>query len=763
MKSIRWLKAYASISILAFFLLLPQSLVLAQICSTQFAHLIDKNPVTYELLQLAEDFAKANQLPTQVLETGPSYRKIKRLYIGLDITKPEQLKKYAEAFHLEGPQKQQLKGSVVLDFQREQGAEYVYGALRTSPKLEEKTYRWARPTDTGNTVHARFLQYDRGPIAGYSYVIGLTQPEIDNVKFYLNNPTLRAPCKSDNCIAWISSMELKKTGKDVPDNERGFLFSELGVSRSLDPAEISRRLANASNEKESVIFVYYKGDTGKAVFETSLFDHLPKDPKVPYINIVKGMQPQTPPEIRAAFEGLKTGDRIFFPIGAGASPEGFYGLTEAASLNKISIEAHMLVNGISESTINNAVGDAGDTVKIKALFLGSNLRKAVRDNKVDLVPGYLGDFPRWMRDPDMPQFKYTHIVVRVSPPDELGKMSLGPNADMIKAVIESNPQIKIIAEINPNVPKTTGDNFITTQQVFRSFPSQAMLAGPPVVPFTKVEQALGQNIASLITNGATVQIGIGNAFAGLPSALKKNGTKDLKIFTEMFGDQMKTMIEEGIASDAKTGFAYGSPDLYKWLDGNKKVQFVDTEIVNDPAVVAQTEKFHAINTALQVDLRGNANATNGPEARISSPGGQVEFMAGASKSKGGKAIMALRSTAKNGSLSTISVENYPGSVTTPHEMVSYVVTEYGIAKLAGATEQERAVRLINIAHPKFRQELYQKAFEKKILTSKVGINFWANAINPDPIVIPPPAPVAVPAVEPAVVNPVIVNPPNAIQ
>ena len=190
----------------------------------------------------------------------------------------------------------------------------------------------------------------------------------------------------------------------------------------------------------------------------------------------------------------------------------------------------------------------------------------------------------------------------------------------------------------------------------------------------------------------------------------------------MFGDPLKDLIDMGIAKNAETGFACGSQDLYKWLDKNKKVKFIDTLTVNSPARVQETPDFHAINTALQVKLTGDVNAEMGPVGRLSSPGGQVEFMSGASRSKGGKSVIAIRSTAKDGSLSTITTDLYNGHVTTPSESVHYVVTEYGIATLKGKDTWEKAVELINVAHPKFREELVREALEKGIFSEKHAQN-----------------------------------------
>jgi acyl-CoA hydrolase len=318
-------------------------------------------------------------------------------------------------------------------------------------------------------------------------------------------------------------------------------------------------------------------------------------------------------------------------------------------------------------------------------------------------------------DPAQVAFHYDAIVVRVSPPDENGFHSLGPNNDMIMSILRLRPDIKIIAEINKNVPYTNGENKIHKDKFTSSFESNTELAGPAVVPPSEVDAKIGANIGKLISSGATLQIGIGNVFSGVADGLQANGVKDLKISTEMFGDAMMDIMDRGIATKAETGFAYGSKKLYNWLNHNWHVEFKETEVVNSPGRVAETPAFHAVNTALQVNLFGETNATMGPQGRISSPGGQVEFMTGAARSEGGKAIIAIRSTAKEGALSTIVLDLYRGPITTPHESVTHVVTEYGVAELRGKSEPERALALINVAHPKFRQQLFTDAVNAHIL------------------------------------------------
>ncbi len=668
-------------------------------------------------------FADENNLPWQVLQVGPPQRKVERLFVAIDMNDQAMVEKYLKTFSLEDTENPVL----ALEFGYEVPNEYVSGVLRTSPDPKEPIYRWGKkdlPRETWAQewmIKGGFNRYPqrlKNPIWGYAHLLELDKNEAKNVEHFLANPLERGPCKSDNCVAWTASIELGVTKEGATPEERRFLFNELGVARSSAHYEIGRRLMHAADQRHSGIVVFVNGEEGKKAFTNSLRNFLPPEPQIPYTNIIKGLGHDPKGELMTAVNKIPDGSKIFFPIAAGASPEAMSALIQRARDLKKGFDISILVNGINESTLREAAELPDGKIRFNSLFVGSNMRKLHKEGKINYVPGYLSDFPRFMRDPAMKDFNYDAIVVRVSPPNKDGFHSFGPNYDMIHTILEAHPNIKIIAEENPNVPFTTGENQIHASKLAAIFKSNAKLAGPPVVPFTDVEKNIGENLGKLIDNGATLQVGIGNIFGGLADGLQKAKRQDLKISTEMFGDGLKDIMERGIATKAETGFAYGSEDLYKWLNKNKAVKFVSTEKVNDPALIQTTEKFHAVNTALQVDLKGSVNAEMGPEGRLSSPGGQVEFMSAASRSTGGKSIIAIRSTAKNGEFSTIGLDLYKGNVTTPAESVHYVVTEYGIATLKGKSEAERAIALINVAHPKFRQSIAEKALEAGIISDE---------------------------------------------
>ena len=681
---------------------------------------------TSDLVKRLKTFADDNALPYQILEVGPSNRKVQKLFVGLDMTDEALVEKYLKEFNLEDVKKPTL----ALEFGFEVQDEYVSGVLRTSSDPDAPIYRWGEQDIPrrewvrdwmvqgggdykGKTDHPERL---KNPVWGYSHLIQLTPDEGKNVKVYLKKPNERGPCKSDNCVAWTTGIELGVTKKTATDEERRYLFNELGVSRSSAHYEIGRRLMHAANQRHAGVVVFLNGKKGLNAFDKSLVKFLPPEPQIPYTNIIKGLGHDPNGELMTALKVVPDGGRIFFPIAAGASPEAMSALIQKAATLKKGFDISILVNGINESTLRQGAELADGKIRFNSFFVGSNMRKLHGEGKVKYIPGYLSDFPRFIRDPNMKDFKYDAIVVRVSPPDAKGNHSLGPNHDMIHAILEGNPKVKIIAEINENIPFTTGDNVIHKSKIAGSFKSTAKLAGPPVVPLTDIEKKIGLYLGKLIDSDSTLQIGIGNIFGGIADGLQKAKKKNLFISSEMFGDSLKDIMEKGIAAKAETGFAYGSEDLYKWLHKNKAVKFVSTEVVNSPANVQNKEKFHAVNTALQVRLTGDVNAEIGPEGRLSSPGGQVEFMSGAARSIGGKAIIAIRSTAKKGEMSSIVLDLYDGHVTTPAESVHYVVTEYGVATLKGKSTSERAIELINVAHPKFREELRDEAIEKNIIS-----------------------------------------------
>ena len=667
-----------------------------------------------------EAFAREHGLPTQVVKFGPAQNQSKRLVVALDITNVELFAAYRERFQLDrSPGVEGLAGTLAVEFQTEKvNQSYVTGVLRAQAGLEDPVYRWGRK-DIAYSQWWRDWMIRPAPeraVIGFGHVIGLNQKERDNFRdLYLKDPEQRGACKQDNCVAWVASMELGITKKESTTEERRHLFNALGMARASAHFEIGRRLVYAANQRHSAMFVFVNGKAGLEVFTDKFHELLPPLPQISLDSVIKNFRLSEDSPLYKAVAQVPDGARVLFPIAAGASDDAMRAVVQLLPKLEKGLELHFFTNGIGEATLNKSVEFMGGKLKVRALFLGSNLRSLHQKGLVDVVPGYLSDFPRAVEEGD-PAYRYDAIVVKVAPPDQQGRYSLGPNHDMVMTVLRAQPGIKVIAEINEKVPRTQGENFLTADQITASFKGNGGLASPPKVPLTQVEVDLAKNLAEIIPDGSYLQTGIGNIFDYFGTAISVKGQRNLKIWTEMFGDHLMQLVSNGNASAAKTGFAFGSEQLYRWLDNNEKVEFASTLEVNDPGTVSKLPSFHAINTALQVSLKGDSNAEMGDRGRrISSPGGQVEFMSGAARSRGGKAIIAIRSTAKNGELSSIVLDTYGGYVTTPHQSVTHVVTEYGVAELKGKSERERAINLIRIAHPKFRNVLFGQALERGIL------------------------------------------------
>lgn len=677
---------------------------------------------------LLQRFAKTFHLPTKVVEVGPKERRVKRLVVGLNFHDWNLMREYQNWFHLESANHPLLGGVLPLEYAFEldpAGKSYVGTNVRPRPGMDKPIWMfgredvpWSQWWDN-SVMHPQMREVDP-PIVGFAHLIGVSPAEQKNLWHYLYHPDDRAACKSSNCIAWQSQLEFGRTAKDAVEAERRFLAAKLGFSRTIEHSEMTRRVFHYANEEHAAVIAWLNGPKGLEAFEKNLEAHLPPMPKKSPRQAVKGIEWGIDPSIANAIAKIPDvpgGARVLFPIGPGASPEAMEALAAHAAKTEYGVDVHVFVNGVSERIFQEATKDSGGKFRIHALFLGGNLRKLHSEGRVHLIPGYLADFAKHFRDPGRSAFRYDAVIVRVSPADEKGRHSLGPNCDLVKTVLDvQNPVV--IAEVNPNVPFANGDNFLFKDRILATFPSESPLPNPSAIAKTAVEEKIGDLLGALVDDGSTLQVGIGNVFGGLSDGLAKAGRRDLKISTEMMGDDLLKVLQSGMAVSAETSFGFGSAEFYRALHHNPKITLRPTEILNDTTRVASIPKFVAINTAIQVDLHGQVNATMGPpeRGRISSPGGQVEFMYGASRSRGGKAIIAIRSTAKEGSISSIVMEMYPGPVTTPHEMVTHVVTEYGVAVLAGRSEKDRAIALINVAHPKFRKRLVEQALERKLIT-----------------------------------------------
>ncbi len=358
-------------------------------------------------------------------------------------------------------------------------------------------------------------------------------------------------------------------------------------------------------------------------------------------------------------------------------------------------------------------------------FLGANTRKQVNEGRADFLPIFLSEIPSLIRS-DL-KHKVNVALIQVSPPDVHGFCSMGVAVDCTKAAAEAADYI--IAQMNYRMPRVHGDSFIHMNEIDYIVESDMKLQELPDSTLTlkqgeaEIYRTIGQNIASLVENGSTLQLGIG----AIPNAvLQQLGSrKDLGIHTEMFSDGIIPLIEKGVINCSKktllpgkivTSFVLGSQTLFDYISDNPFIEIRPSDFVNDPFVIARNDNMIAINSAVQVDLTGQVCADSIGYNFYSGFGGQTDFIRGSARSKGGKPIIALQSTAKDGLLSRIVMHLDEGAgVTTTRGDVHYIVTEYGIADLHGKNVRERVKSLINIAHPKFRDELEKFAKEKKYI------------------------------------------------
>jgi acyl-CoA hydrolase len=348
-----------------------------------------------------------------------------------------------------------------------------------------------------------------------------------------------------------------------------------------------------------------------------------------------------------------------------------------------------------------------DSFIIKAFFVGANTRKAIQQGKGSYIPMFLSEVPALFRKQIVP---IDVALISVSPPDKHGYCSLGPSVDISLAAVESAKYV--VAQINEYMPRTHGDGLIHVDKIHTFVEENKML--PESVPHlvTEQEMAIGRNVCELIEDGATLQMGIG----AIPNAVLAclQGHKDLGIHSEMFSDGVLPLIESGVLNGRfkrkhpgmiVSSFVVGSKKLFDFIDDNPMIQMLDFSYVNNADNIRKNPKVTAINSAIEIDLTGQVCADSIGGNIYSGVGGQMDFIRGASLSEGGKPIIALPSTTKNGQSKIVPFLKQGAGVVTTRAHVHYVVTEYGIAYLYGKTIEERVKLMINIAHPAHREEL----------------------------------------------------------
>jgi acyl-CoA hydrolase/GNAT superfamily N-acetyltransferase len=404
------------------------------------------------------------------------------------------------------------------------------------------------------------------------------------------------------------------------------------------------------------------------------------------------------------------GQRVFVGTGC-AQPEVLVqALTSRADELPGTEIVHLLTQGEAPYTEKKL----RENFRVNSFFIAENVRDVIQQGLGDYTPIFLSDIPGLFVSGQIP---LDVALIQITPPDERGICSLGISVDIVKSAAENAAMV--IAQVNPRMPRTTGDCTLHVEDI-----DVLVAVDLPILEYhepkaDETTQKIGENVASLIEDGATIELGIGHSSHAVMEFLYDK--KDLGLHTEMISDSIVGLIEAGVVTGNRksldpgkhvVSFCMGTDTLYKFVNNNPAFSFRPTEYVNDPFVISQQNRMVAVNGATEVDLTGQVCADSVGTKFFSGIGGQVDFNRGAARSSGGKAIIALPSTAEGGKKSRIVTLLTPGSgVVTTRGDVHYVVTEHGAAYLHGKSIEERAIALISIAHPDFREQLLKEAIQ----------------------------------------------------
>ncbi len=406
---------------------------------------------------------------------------------------------------------------------------------------------------------------------------------------------------------------------------------------------------------------------------------------------------------------IKSGDRVLIQGGA-ATPQT---LIKAMVKRGPQLRDVKIVHLHTEGECGYIAPELRDSFHTSVFFIGGNVRKMVGDT-VDYIPVFLSDIPSLFRQGYM---DLDVVLVNVSPPDKHGFCSLGVSVDIVIAGIEQGK--KVIAQINPRMPRTFGDAIVHLRNFDACVEVDEEIHEMKFVAPSEEEQAIGKNIAGIIDDGATLQMGIG----GIPNAVLTYLTnhKNLGIHTEMFSEGIVDLVERGVVNGSKkkvnpykivSGFAMGTRRLYDFMDDNPEIEMLDIAYVNDTSIIRQNPKVTAINSAIEIDITGQVCADSIGTKMFSGVGGQMDFMRGAALSKGGKPIIAVNSTTLKGVSKIVPMLKQGAGVVTTRAHARFVVTEFGVAELFGRTLKQRAKSLRDIAHPDHREALDKAIFER---------------------------------------------------
>lgn len=416
-------------------------------------------------------------------------------------------------------------------------------------------------------------------------------------------------------------------------------------------------------------------------------------------------------QVHQAMRHVQSGMRVFIGSGAAVPTDLLAGLCEVGP----SLTDVRLYSILTLGDAPTAAPELAGHLRHQAFFVGDNVRAAVHEGRADFIPVCLSDVASLLRGP----LPIDVALVSVSMPDAHGFCSLGVSVDIVKPAVDSARIV--IAEMNPQMPRTHGDAFVHVSRLHMVSVDHPLPTLEDRHPPDDVARAIGRHVAGLVEDGSTLQLGIGSIPNAVLECLQHH--KDLGVHTEMFSDGVASLVDAGVINNRRktlhrgkivASFVMGSDDLYTFVDDNPMVEMHPSHYVNDAFIIAQNERMVSINSALSIDLSGQACADSVGYDVYSGTGGQADFVRGANRSKGGKSILALPSTAKGGVVSRICGDLLRGSgVTTSRSDIHFVVTEYGVAELKGKNLRERVKALVSVAHPKFRDGLLASAREQR--------------------------------------------------
>ncbi|HEX6990686.1 MAG TPA: acetyl-CoA hydrolase/transferase C-terminal domain-containing protein [Gemmatimonadales bacterium] len=412
----------------------------------------------------------------------------------------------------------------------------------------------------------------------------------------------------------------------------------------------------------------------------------------------------------AAVAVVRSGQRVFVHSVA-AAPQRLIAALTARAPELRDVE---LVHLHTEGPAPYAAPALRESFRTRALFVGANVRDAVASGEADYIPIFLSEVPALFLQGRM---SLDVALIQVSPPDRHGFCTLGVSVDVSRAAVQAARVV--IAEINPQMPRTHGDGLIHVNDIDWAVDVDYPIAEHQPAALGPVEREIGQHVAALVENGATLQLGIGSIPDAVLAALTSH--EELGIHSEMFSDGVIDLVERGVVTGAQkrvhpgklvASFLLGTRRLYDFVDDNPQVAMLGADYVNDTAVIRRNPRVTAINSAIEIDVTGQVVADSIGTRLYSGVGGQMDFIRGASLSPGGKPIIAMPSTTRTGASRIVSLIKPGAGVVTTRAHAHFVVTEFGAADLHGRSLRERARALIGIAHPDHRDALERSARER---------------------------------------------------